>query len=150
MKNRNQYKIWKYRDGGGNNDYKIFMSWLEEGNILNTISCVELFITTMKMKNNFCNGRQNEMQKTDMEEGIIPIKSLRARWGRKTFQTQYTIWNCPWLQWKWKIISAMDTNMQCKKARMDEGIIPIKPLPARWRRETFQTQHPMWNFSWLL
>ena len=39
----------------------------------------------------------------------------------------------------------MDTNMQCKKARMDEGIIPIKPLPARWRRETFQTQHPMWK-----
>ena len=49
-----QYEMQKRRDGGGNNTSKTFTSRGEEGNIPNTISFVELFMTTMKMKNNFC------------------------------------------------------------------------------------------------
>ena len=56
--NGNQYEMLKSRDEGGNNAYKIFSSWVEEGNIPNTISYVKLFITTMKIKNNFCDGHQ--------------------------------------------------------------------------------------------
>ena len=37
--------------------------------------------------------------------------------------------------------------MKYKKAGMEEGIGPIKPLRARWWRETFQTQYPTWNCS---
>ena len=51
-----QYEIEKSQDGEGNNAYKIFMSRVEEGNIPNTISYVELLMTTMKMKNNFSDG----------------------------------------------------------------------------------------------
>ena len=51
-----QYEIHKSRDGGGNNAFKIFTSWVEEGYIPSTISYVKLFMTTMKMKNNFCDG----------------------------------------------------------------------------------------------
>ena len=47
--------------GGGNNAYKIFRSLVEEGCIPNTMSYLELFMTPMKMKNNFCNGHQYEM-----------------------------------------------------------------------------------------
>ena len=70
-----QYKIQKSRDGGGNNAYKIFKGWVEEGYTPNTTSSVELFMNTMK-----------------------------------------------------KTISAMDTNIKCKKTRMEEGIMPIKSL----------------------
>ena len=49
-----QYEMQKRRDGGGNNTSKTFTSRGEEGNIPNTTSFVELFMTTMKMKNNFC------------------------------------------------------------------------------------------------
>ena len=82
-------KYKKSRDGGGNNAYKIFTSQVEEGYIPNTISYVKLFMTTMKMKNNFCDGYQYEIQKARMEEGIMPIKSLQAGWKRDTSQTQY-------------------------------------------------------------
>ena len=92
MKNGNRYKIQKKQDKGGNNAYKIFTSRVEEGYIPNTISYVQLFMTTMKRKN-FCNGYQYEMQKAGMEEGIMPIKSLRAEWKRDTFQSQYPMWN---------------------------------------------------------
>ena len=54
-------KIW---DGRGNNAYKTFTSGMEEGYIPNTMSYVELFMTPVKMKNNFCDGRQYEMQKS--------------------------------------------------------------------------------------
>ena len=64
MKNRNQYKIQKSQNGGGNYTNKIFTSWVEEGYIPNTISYVELFINTFKIKNNFCNGNQYEMRKS--------------------------------------------------------------------------------------
>ena len=84
--NRYQYEMQKSWDGGGNNAYQIFLSRVEEGNIPNTVSYVKLFITTMKMKNNFCDGYQYEMQKSSdrggnnvykiftswLEEGYIP------------------------------------------------------------------------------
>ena len=54
----------KSRDRGGNDAYKIFSSRVEEGNIPNTISHEKLFMTTMKMKNNFCDGYQYEIQKS--------------------------------------------------------------------------------------
>ena len=62
--NRYQDKMQKNQNGGGNNAYKIFTSRVEEGNIPNTISYVKLFMTTMKMKNNFCDGYQYEIQKS--------------------------------------------------------------------------------------
>ena len=88
-------------------------------------------------------------RKARMEGGIMPIKSLQARWRSETFQTQYPMWNCSWLLSKWKVISVMDTNMKYKKAGMEEGIMPIKSLWAGWRRDTFQTQYPMCNCSWM-
>ena len=147
MKNRNQYKIWKYRDGGESNAYKIFSSWVEEGNIPNypVWNCSWL---PWKWKIIFAIDASMKCKKAGMEEGIRPIKSLRVGWWRETFQTKYPIWNCS-LAWKSKIISAMDTNMICRKARTEEGMWLIKSLRAGWRRETFQTQYPMWNCSWL-
>ena len=56
-----QYETQKHRDGGGNNTYTIFTSWVEEGNIPNTMPYVELFMTPMKMKNNFSDGHQYVM-----------------------------------------------------------------------------------------
>ena len=84
--NGHQHETQKSQDGGGNNAYKIFSSRMEEGNIPNTISYVNLFMNTMKMKNNFCDGYQYETQKSRdgggnnaykiftsrMEEGYIP------------------------------------------------------------------------------
>ena len=46
MKNENQDNTHKIRNGGGNNAYKIFMSWVEKGYILNTIAYVELLMNT--------------------------------------------------------------------------------------------------------
>ena len=57
-----QYEMQKRRDGGDNNTYKIFTSRVEEGNILSTISFMELFMTAMKMKNNSWDGYQYAMQ----------------------------------------------------------------------------------------
>ena len=61
--NGQQYEMQKSRDRGRNNTYKIFSSWVEEGKIPNTISYVKLFMATMKIKNNFCDGYQYEIQK---------------------------------------------------------------------------------------
>ena len=94
LSNGHQYKMQKSRDRGENNAYIIFSSRVEKGNIPYTISYVKLFITTKKMKNNFCYGHQYEMQKAGMEQGKMPIKSLQAKWGRETFQTQYPMRNC--------------------------------------------------------
>ena len=88
MKNGSHYKIQKSQDGGGDNAHKIFTSQVEEGYVPNTTSYVEMFMNTMKIK---------------------------------------------------KIISATDTNIKCKRAEMDEGIMPIISLQARWRRELVQT-----------
>ena len=54
----------KSQDGERNNAYKIFTSQVKEEYIPNTISYVELFMNTLKIKNNFCNGHQYEMQKS--------------------------------------------------------------------------------------
>ena len=43
----------------------------------------------------------------------------------------------------------METSIKSKKARMREGIMPIKSLQGGWRRDTFQAQYPMWNCSWI-
>ena len=90
-----QYEIQRSQDGGRNYAYKIFMSWVEEGYIPNTISYVELFMNTLKIKNNFCYGHQYEMKKTRMEEGIMPIKSLCAGWRREIlYANTKLVWNC--------------------------------------------------------
>ena len=60
--NGHQYEMQKGQDGGGNNAYKIFMARVEEGYTPNTTSYVEDFMTSMKMKNYFCDGFQYEMQ----------------------------------------------------------------------------------------
>ena len=51
----------KSLDGGGNNAYQIFSSKVKEGNFPNKISYVKLVMTTMKMKNNFCDRYQYEI-----------------------------------------------------------------------------------------
>ena len=90
-----QYEIQRSRDGGRNYAYKIFTSWVEEGYIPNTISYVELFMNTLKIKNNFCYGHQYEMKKARMEEGIMPIKSLCAGWRREIlYANTKLVWNC--------------------------------------------------------
>ena len=43
--NGHQYEMQKSWNGVWNNAYKIFSSWVEEGNISNTISYVKLFMT---------------------------------------------------------------------------------------------------------
>ena len=53
----------KSQDGGGNHAYKIFTSRVGEIYIPNTISYVKLFMNTLKMKNNFCDGYQYQIQK---------------------------------------------------------------------------------------
>ena len=62
--NGHLYEIQKSHDLGGNNAYKTSLSQVEEGNIPKTISFMELFMNTMKMKNIFCKGHQYEMQKS--------------------------------------------------------------------------------------
>ena len=74
-----QYEIQKSQDGGGNNAYKIFTSRVEEGYVPNTISYVKLFMTTMKMKNNFCNGHQYELQKSQDGGGNNAYKIIMCR-----------------------------------------------------------------------
>ena len=49
-----RHEMQKSQDGGGNKAYKIFVCRVEKGNIPKTVSYVELFMTTMKMKNNYC------------------------------------------------------------------------------------------------
>ena len=88
-------------------------------------------------------------RKAGMEEEIMSIKSFGARLRRETFQTQFPMWNCSWLPWRWKIISAMDTNMKFKKAIMEEGTMPIKSLQAGWRREKLQKQYSLWDCLWI-
>ena len=75
--NRYQYEMQKSWDGGGNNTYKIFTSWVEEGYIPNTISYVELLMNTFKKK--FCNGHQYEMQKSQDGGGNDAYKIIMCR-----------------------------------------------------------------------
>ena len=93
-------------------------------------------------------GMKNK--KIEVEKRIISIIILPAGRKRETFQIQYLIRNFFWLPWKWRKISAIDTNMQCRISKMKERIMPINLLEARWRRETFQKQYlKLWNCSWL-
>ena len=69
-----QYEMWKSRDGGGNDAYKIFTSYSEEDNIPNTMHYVELLMTIMKMKNNFCNKDKYEMRKSRYRLGSNAYK----------------------------------------------------------------------------
>ena len=62
--NGHQYEMQKSGDGGGNNANKIFTSRVEEGYIPNTISYVELFTNTLKIRNNFCNWYYYKMHKS--------------------------------------------------------------------------------------
>ena len=77
--NGHQHEMQKSRDEGGNNAYKIFSSWVEEGNIPNTISYVKLFMTTIKIKNNFCKGQQYEMQKSQYRGENNAYKIIMCR-----------------------------------------------------------------------
>ena len=147
MKNTNQYK--KSWEGGGNCGHKIFTCWVEEGDILKTISYVELSWIPWKWKIISAMDASMKCKKARMKEAIMPTKYLSVGWRRETFQTQYPIRNCSWLPWKWKLITAMNASMKCKNTGMEEGVMPIKSLWARWRRESFQTQYPMWNCWWL-
>ena len=74
-----QYEIQRSRDGGRNYAYKIFTSWVEEGYIPNTISYVELFMNTLKIKNNFCYGHQYEMKKSQDGGGNNAYKIIMCR-----------------------------------------------------------------------
>ena len=74
----NQDEMRKSRDGWGNNAYEIFTGWVEERNIPNTTPYAELFMTTMKMKNNFCDGHQYEMWKS-RDGGVNDYKIFTNR-----------------------------------------------------------------------
>lgn len=90
-----------------------------------------------KLKIIFAMDTSRKCEKVGMEEGIMPIKSLRAGWRRKTFQTRYLMWNCSWLPRKWKRIFAMNTNRKCESVGMEQGITPIKSLRVRLKRGTY-------------
>ena len=94
--NRRQYEMRKSRDGGGNNAYKIFTSWVVEENIPNTVSHMELLMATIKMKNNLCNGYQYEMQKSWNGGGnnAFIIFTSRVEERKYHMQTRF-VWRYP-------------------------------------------------------
>ena len=65
--------------GEGNNAYKIFASRVEEGYIPNTVSYVELFMNTLKIKNNFCNWHHYKMHKSRDGGGNNVYKIIMCR-----------------------------------------------------------------------
>ena len=69
----------KSGDGGENNAYKIFTSWVEEGYIPNLISYVELFMNTLKIRNSFCNWHHYEMHKSRDGGGNNVYKIIMCR-----------------------------------------------------------------------
>ena len=129
--NGHQYEMQKSRDGGGNSAYQIFSSRVEQGNIQNTISYVKLFMTTMKMKTNFCDGYQCQIQKSQdvrgnntyeismsrVEEGYIPNTIAFVELFMNTFKIKNNFCN--------------GVSMKCRKPGMEEGIMPIKSFQAR-------------------
>ena len=132
MKNGNQYKIQKSQNGGGNNADKNFMSRVEQGYISNTTSYLELFMNTIKIKD-FCNRYQYEMQKS-WDGGGNNAYKIFTSWVEEGYIPN-TISYVELLMNTFKKNSAMDTSMKCKKARMEEGMMPIKSLCAGWKRE---------------
>ena len=129
--NRYQYQMHKSWDGGENNAYKIFKSWVEEEHIPNTISYVKLLMTTMKIKNNFCDGYQYEIQKSrdeggnnaykmftsQVEEGYIPNTMYYLELFMSSLKIKNNFCN-------------MDTSIKCRKSGMEEGIMLIKSFRA--------------------
>ena len=87
---KNQYE-------GGNKAYKIFTSRVVEGNIPNTISRMELFMATLKMKNNFFNEYQYEMQKSWDGGGNNAFKIFTSWVDEEKYymQARYLVWSCP-------------------------------------------------------
>ena len=127
MKNGNQYKIQKSQNGGGNNADKNFMSRVEQGYISNTTSYLELFMNTIKIKD-FCNRYQYEMQKS-WDGGGNNAYKIFTSWVEEGYIPN-TISYVELLMNTFKKKSAMDTRMKCKKARTEEGMMPIKSLCA--------------------
>ena len=84
----------KNQDGGGNNAYKIFMSLVVERYIPNTRSYVELFMLNMKIKNNFCNGHQYEMQKSRDGGGNNTYKIFTSRVEEEYIPNTISYVNC--------------------------------------------------------
>ena len=123
----------KSQDGGGNNGYLVFSIRVEEGNIPNTISYVKLFMTTMKINNNFCDGYQYEIQRS-RDGGRNYAYKIFTSWVEEGYIPN-TISYVELLMNTFKKNSTMDTSMKCKKARMEEGMMPIKSLCAGWKRE---------------
>ena len=111
--NGQQYEMQKSRDRGRNNTYKIFSSWVEEGKIPNTISYVKLFMATMKIKNNSCDGYQYEIQKIRNVGGNIAYKifTRRVEEGYIPNTISYVELFMEYLENK-EIISAIDTSMK--------------------------------------
>ena len=95
-----QYKMQKSQDGGGNNAYKIFMSLVVERYIPNARSYVELFMLNMKIKNNFCNGHQYEMQKSRDGGGNNTYKIFTSRVEEEYIPNTISYVNCSWITWK--------------------------------------------------
>ena len=133
-----QYETQKSRDGGGNNAYKIFTSRMEEGYIPNTISYVEMFMNTLKIKNNFCNGHQHETQKSQdgggnnaykifssrMEEGNIPNTISYVNLFMNTMKMKNNF--CDGYQYETQKSRDGGGNNAYKifTSRMEEGYIP--------------------------
>ena len=63
--------------------------------------------------------------------GSNAYKIFMSRVEEGTFQAQYPMWNCSWIPWKWKIISAIDTSMKCKKSRDGGGNNAYKIIICR-------------------
>ena len=91
-----QYEIPKSRDGRRNKAYKVFANRMGEGNIPNTISHMELFMATMKMKNNLCDEYQYEMQNSWDGGGNNTFKIFMSRMeeGKYYMQPKYLVWRC--------------------------------------------------------
>ena len=148
MKNGSQYKIQKSQNGWGNNADKDFTSRVEQGYIPNTISYLELLMKNIKIKD-FCTRYQYEMQKcwdeggnnaykifmSHVKEGYIPNTIYYLKLFMTTTEMKNTF--CDGYQY------------EIKKSWYEGRNNAYKIFTSMWRRDTFQTQYPMWNCSWI-
>ena len=148
MKNRNQYKIKKSQDGGENNVYKYFTRQVEEGYIPNTTSYVELFMNTMEIKNS-CNGYQYKMQKSQDGGGNNAYKIFYELGGGGMHSKHNILCGTVHDYHENKKYLCNGHQYEMQKSWDGGEIMPVKSLCAGCRRDTFQTQHPVWNCSWL-
>ena len=106
-----------------------------------TVSYIKLFMTTMKVKN----GNQYKIQKSQ-DEGENNAYKIFTRWVEEGYIPS--------------TISHVELFMNTMKKKICNGYQyeiqkswdggrnkPIKSLRPGWKRDTFQTQCPMWNFS---